>query len=121
MLIIAYDGSRLTLKERVQLKTRLTETKTNYILDAINALVIASRLPAVHSAIVESKVAKASELRKLENKGLIKACWVRTDDGTMKAYYTEGAVPDAIKHRLDKPDQSTASEVDHESGCESRS
>jgi hypothetical protein len=85
----------------------MDKMKVAYLTNAIDGLVESTGYPVTGSVIIQSGLSTRKELRKLEKKGILKACYVIAEKGALVAYYTEGVIPDAIRRKqaeLNKPD-----------------
>lgn len=71
--------------------------KRALIKGSIEIMVLAEGNPVIGQALIQSGMATRTELRKLEKSGDLKVCLVDSGRGIMKAYYTEGAVPHALR------------------------
>lgn len=91
---------------------KVDEHQSMLIISTVEGLVLKTKAPVATSVLVKTGLATRAELRKLEKSGLLKRCLVSAGRGIMNAYYTEGAVPDAIRRKqAERAEQRRPSEI----------
>lgn len=106
------QGNKYCYEEPIRTsKKDMKRQKMDFIIMTIEHLVNKSDRPAVGKILQDNGVATRQELRKLESEGRLQSCYVGRGQGALRAYYTEGAMPSAIRNV--KAGHNQPSEVDN--------